>query len=34
MPVSEVLEGLEASEAYRSSSLDEMLSSEQERDRG
>jgi RNA polymerase sigma-B factor len=28
-PVSEVLEGLEASEAYRSSSLDEMLSSEQ-----
>ncbi len=29
MPVSEVLEGLEASEAYRSSSLDEMLSSEQ-----
>jgi RNA polymerase sigma-B factor len=29
VPVSEVLEGLEASEAYRSSSLDEMLSSEQ-----
>jgi len=29
LPVSEVLEGLEASEAYRSSSLDEMLSSEQ-----
>ncbi|MGH3569608.1 MAG: SigB/SigF/SigG family RNA polymerase sigma factor [Pseudonocardia sp.] len=28
VPVSEVLEGLEASEAYRSSSLDEMLSSE------
>ncbi|MET0187485.1 MAG: SigB/SigF/SigG family RNA polymerase sigma factor [Pseudonocardia sediminis] len=28
LPVSEVLEGLEASEAYRSSSLDEMLSSE------
>lgn len=28
IPVSEVLEGLEASEAYRSSSLDEMLSSE------
>ena len=29
LPVSEVLEGLEASEAYRSSSQDEMLSSEQ-----
>jgi RNA polymerase sigma-B factor len=29
VPVAEVLEGLEASEAYRSSSLDEMLSSEQ-----
>ena len=29
VPVSEVLEGLEASEAYRSSSLDEMLSSAQ-----
>ncbi|GAA5132021.1 SigB/SigF/SigG family RNA polymerase sigma factor [Pseudonocardia adelaidensis] len=29
VPVSEVLEGLEAAEAYRSSSLDEMLSSEQ-----
>ena len=29
VPVTEVLEGLEASEAYRSSSLDEMLSSEQ-----
>jgi RNA polymerase sigma-B factor len=29
VPVSDVLEGLEASEAYRSSSLDEMLSSEQ-----
>ena len=29
VPVSEVLEGLEASEVYRSSSLDEMLSSEQ-----
>lgn len=29
LPVSEVLEGLEAAEAYRSSSLDEMLSSEQ-----
>ncbi|HVH21206.1 MAG TPA: SigB/SigF/SigG family RNA polymerase sigma factor [Pseudonocardia sp.] len=29
VPVGEVLEGLEASEAYRSSSLDEMLSSEQ-----
>ncbi|MEJ3654532.1 SigB/SigF/SigG family RNA polymerase sigma factor [Actinomycetes bacterium KLBMP 9759] len=29
IPVAEVLEGLEASEAYRSSSLDEMLSSEQ-----
>jgi RNA polymerase sigma-B factor len=29
VPVSEVLEGLEASDAYRSSSLDEMLSSEQ-----
>ena len=28
VPVSEVLEGLEAAEAYRSSSLDEMLSSE------
>jgi RNA polymerase sigma-B factor len=28
VPVAEVLEGLEASEAYRSSSLDEMLSSE------
>jgi RNA polymerase sigma-B factor len=28
LPVSEVLEGLEAAEAYRSSSLDEMLSSE------
>ncbi|MGE3287060.1 MAG: SigB/SigF/SigG family RNA polymerase sigma factor [Pseudonocardia sp.] len=28
VPVTEVLEGLEASEAYRSSSLDEMLSSE------
>jgi RNA polymerase sigma-B factor len=28
VPLSEVLEGLEASEAYRSSSLDEMLSSE------
>lgn len=28
VPVSDVLEGLEASEAYRSSSLDEMLSSE------
>jgi len=28
VPVGEVLEGLEASEAYRSSSLDEMLSSE------
>jgi len=29
LPVAEVLEGLEAAEAYRSSSLDEMLSSEQ-----
>ncbi|HXV93184.1 MAG TPA: SigB/SigF/SigG family RNA polymerase sigma factor [Pseudonocardia sp.] len=29
VPVSDVLEGLEAAEAYRSSSLDEMLSSEQ-----
>jgi RNA polymerase sigma-B factor len=29
VPVADVLEGLEASEAYRSSSLDEMLSSEQ-----
>ncbi|GEL18700.1 SigB/SigF/SigG family RNA polymerase sigma factor [Pseudonocardia asaccharolytica] len=29
VPVSEVLEGLEAADAYRSSSLDEMLSSEQ-----
>ena len=29
VPVSDVLEGLEASEVYRSSSLDEMLSSEQ-----
>ncbi len=29
VPVTDVLEGLEASEAYRSSSLDEMLSSEQ-----
>ncbi len=29
IPVADVLEGLEASEAYRSSSLDEMLSSEQ-----
>jgi RNA polymerase sigma-B factor len=29
IPVSDVLEGLEASEVYRSSSLDEMLSSEQ-----
>ncbi|MDQ1512636.1 MAG: polymerase sigma-B factor [Microbacteriaceae bacterium] len=29
VPISDVLEGLEASEAYRSSSLDEMLSSEQ-----
>lgn len=29
VPVAEVLEGLEAAEAYRSSSLDEMLSSEQ-----
>ncbi len=29
VPLAEVLEGLEASEAYRSSSLDEMLSSEQ-----
>lgn len=29
VPVSEVLEGLEAAEVYRSSSLDEMLSSEQ-----
>jgi RNA polymerase sigma-B factor len=29
VPLSDVLEGLEASEAYRSSSLDEMLSSEQ-----
>lgn len=28
LPVNEVLEGLEAAEAYRSSSLDEMLSSE------
>ena len=28
LPVAEVLEGLEAAEAYRSSSLDEMLSSE------
>src|SRR3712207_1275708 len=28
VPVAEVLEGLEASEAYRSSSLDELLSSE------
>lgn len=28
LPVSEVLEGLEAADAYRSSSLDEMLSSE------
>ncbi|ODT97368.1 MAG: RNA polymerase subunit sigma [Pseudonocardia sp. SCN 72-86] len=29
IPVTEVLEGLEAADAYRSSSLDEMLSSEQ-----
>ncbi|HVL83725.1 MAG TPA: SigB/SigF/SigG family RNA polymerase sigma factor [Pseudonocardia sp.] len=29
VPVADVLEGLEAAEAYRSSSLDEMLSSEQ-----
>nr|WP_222131665.1 RNA polymerase sigma factor SigF [Pseudonocardia sp. C8] len=29
LPVTEVLEGLEAAEAYRSSSLDEMLSSEE-----
>ncbi len=29
VPVSEVLEGLEAAQAYRSSSLDEMLSSEE-----
>jgi RNA polymerase sigma-B factor len=29
MPVADVLEGLEAADAYRSSSLDEMLSSEQ-----
>lgn len=29
LPVQEVLEGLEAAEAYRSSSLDEMLSSEE-----
>lgn len=29
LPVAEVLEGLEAAEAYRSSSLDELLSSEQ-----
>lgn len=29
VPVTDVLEGLEASEAYRSSSLDEMLSSDQ-----
>ncbi|MFP5022704.1 RNA polymerase sigma factor SigF [Pseudonocardia phyllosphaerae] len=29
LPVAEVLEGLEAAEAYRSSSLDEMLSSEE-----
>ncbi|SHL51127.1 RNA polymerase, sigma 28 subunit, SigD/FliA/WhiG [Pseudonocardia thermophila] len=29
VPLADVLEGLEASEAYRSSSLDEMLSSEQ-----
>lgn len=29
VPIADVLEGLEASEAYRSSSLDEMLSSEQ-----
>lgn len=29
VPISEVLEGLEAAEAYRSSSLDEMLSSEE-----
>ena len=29
LPVTEVLEGLEAADAYRSSSLDEMLSSEQ-----